>query len=510
MQVTSDRLRALARASDGFTMIIALGVMLVTGLLIVAAFAAAQGDIRLSGNDLQQKQAYYAALAGVQEYEYQLQSNPNYWETCPKPASTTTLQESGVRYEVNPLPANKTVACSEANPFETMIEATGPQANTFRVESTGYAGKDKRAIVATFKVNGFLNYVYFTRYEDEDPQLSGQPVSECKRYHEEKGKPQRSASCGVIEFAPGDNVNGPMHTDDAALACGEVEFGRKGNVPPDPVEINGGPYETGCGGATGHPIYNSPTKGPEVGTELIPPESDTSLAAYVESGYEFEGATTLVLEGKFVSVTNANYNGGVTKQIELPKNGLIFVRASKSAICKYVYQQEPADTAALIKEEAPCGTIYVKGNYSKSLTLAGENEVVVKGNIVPTGVTPPAKPAGTITLGLIASGFVRVYHACGGGGSEEGLTNPWIYAAILSTAHSFAVDNFGCGSSLGELNVFGAIAQNFRGIVGRVGGSGYLKEYQYDNRLATDEPPYFLAPLKAGWKVARETAPTGG
>jgi hypothetical protein len=46
--------------------------------------------------------------------------------------------------------------------------------------------------------------------------------------------------------------------------------------------------------------------------------------------------------------------------------------------------------------------------------------------------------------------------------------------------------------------------------VGTTGGTGYLKNYNYDERLATDEPPYFLAPLKAGWKIIRETAPTQG
>ena len=72
------------------------------------------------------------------------------------------------------------------------------------------------------------------------------------------------------------------------------------------------------------------------------------------------------------------------------------------------------------------------------------------------------------------------------------------------------MDNFGCGPGEGELNVYGAIAQDYRGIVGLVGSSGYVKNYKYDERLATDEPPYFLAPLKAGWKVIRETAPSSG
>jgi hypothetical protein len=95
-------------------------------------------------------------------------------------------------------------------------------------------------------------------------------------------------------------------------------------------------------------------------------------------------------------------------------------------------------------------------------------------------------------------------------GNNSEMENPWIYAAILSTSHSFLVDNYNCGNNLGNLNIYGAIAQKFRGIVGTVGGSGYIKEYIYDERLATDEPPYFLAPLKAGWKIARETASAAG
>ncbi len=70
--------RARLAAQDGFTMVIALGVMLVCSLLVAATFEAANGDIDLSHRDSLQKQAYYAALAGVQEFEYHLQANPDY------------------------------------------------------------------------------------------------------------------------------------------------------------------------------------------------------------------------------------------------------------------------------------------------------------------------------------------------------------------------------------------------------------------------------------------------
>jgi hypothetical protein len=95
------------------------------------------------------------------------------------------------------------------------------------------------------------------------------------------------------------------------------------------------------------------------------------------------------------------------------------------------------------------------------------------------------------------------------------MANPYIYAAILSTAHSFLVDNYACGetgsSGTQTLHVYGAIAQKFRGVVGSGEDEhGYLKDYKYDPRLATDEPPHFLAPLKAGWKIIRETSPESG
>ncbi len=105
MTLISISTRARLAAEDGFTMMIALGVMFVTSLLLVAAFTAANGDIHLSYTDTTQKQAYYAALAGVQQYEFQLQTNPNYWQTCETPKSSV-IEEASEKYEVTLLPAS--------------------------------------------------------------------------------------------------------------------------------------------------------------------------------------------------------------------------------------------------------------------------------------------------------------------------------------------------------------------------------------------------------------------
>ncbi len=525
MKLTS-RLNAALAAQDGFTMILALGVMLVSSLLMVAAFEAASGDIHLSHRDSTQKQAYYAALAGIQEYEYHLQENPDYWETCAAPSSTVP-QEPYEHYEIKLLPASTaplgTKACNSANPFATMIQSSGAEANTFRIESTGSAGKAgstgyaSRSLVATLHVVGFLNFIYFTQYEVEDYSLYG-GSPECENYYAKRQ--ELGVECNTIVFANNDTVAGPMHTDDAVDICGKANFGRSGHNPPDEVQINGGIYTT-CGSS--EPTFYTANGKSSVGLELRTPEGDLSLATYVkEGGYEFTGVTHIVLNGAENTMT-VTRSTGVKETLKWPENGLVYVRSNKEekAACTYVYSPTNADNATETKNETNCGDVYVSGSYSSPLTIGAEEDVIINGNIYPTSVAGKlgSEPSGTNTLGLIAGNYVRVYHpltgpnggSCGGAENEKGsLSNPWIYAAILSTNHSFAVDNYNCGESLGSLNVYGAIAQRFRGIVGLTSGPGYIKDYKYDERLAVDEPPYFLNPLNAGWEVDRETAPTGG
>jgi len=70
------------------------------------------------------------------------------------------------------------------------------------------------------------------------------------------------------------------------------------------------------------------------------------------------------------------------------------------------------------------------------------------------------------------------------------------------------VDNWNCGPPLGALHVEGAIAQKFRGPVGTGSGlsisTGYRKDYVYNDRLRYREPPYFMDPVQASWRVARQ------
>ena len=156
-----------------------------------------------------------------------------------------------------------------------------------------------------------------------------------------------------------------------------------------------------------------------------------------------------------------------------------------------------------------CGNLEIQGTYSVSVTVGVENDIIIKDDVRRTSTAD-------VLLGMISNNFIRVYHpvknldtnSSGGydcdnnGGPAPNVT---IDAAILSLAHSFIVDNYFCGATIGTLTVNGAIAQKFRGPVGTsvsgVPESGFIKSYTYDDRLRFRSPPRFLDPVQASWKL---------
>ena len=75
------RTRFLA-AEHGFSMIVVMGVMAASSLFVAAAFAAANGDLPLTRDSQDRKQAYAAAEAGINYYQYHLNQDPDYWTKC--------------------------------------------------------------------------------------------------------------------------------------------------------------------------------------------------------------------------------------------------------------------------------------------------------------------------------------------------------------------------------------------------------------------------------------------
>jgi hypothetical protein len=539
MRLSTIRHSRAARGERGFSLVLTVIVLFVVTALLGGAFDAVFFNSRATRNDLDQKRALLAADAGLSIYDQQLNANPNYWDTCPSGGATgltglsvpgSTDNGSTEYYSYKTLPATGSTGCNTSNPIATTIEpsSSAAAAGSFRAEFTGSSGKITRTIVAQFQPPSFLNYVYFTNYEIGDPTALNETGSTANTWS--TPVPRNDNNCGgAINFITGDSINGPMHSNDDLAVCGTPSFGSTSPSSPDTVEahsiidpnncantptINGAPVST-----TNQPT-NNPLQLPANDAQLLQVadggNSTHTNGCYTGAGCVFTGPTTIQLTGSTMTVTNAAFNGGAADpNMAQPGNGVIYVTNST---CTATYSAG----SAVYGNDAGCGDATVWGNYSSSLTIGTDNSILINGNIVQTGniSTPTAAPSGSTVLGLIANKFVRVVHPVTSNCQSNTTSGPYngttytstsnvdIDAAILALNDSFINDNFECGTPLGTLTIWGAVAQNFRGFVGTESNgqvaTGYLKNYNYDTRLATLSPPSFLNPV-TDWSVARVT-----
>jgi hypothetical protein len=501
-------------------MIAVMGVMAASSLFVAAAFAAVNGDLPLTRDSQDRKQSYAAAEAGINLYQYHLNQDPDYWTKCttvPAPNGTelqpVNLAWDGVtpsadprrwrnvagrptQYTIELLPAPGKAKCVVGDIASMLNPATG----TFRIRSTGRprANSDlKRSVIASFRRKSFLDFLYFTDFETTDPvnySATNQSWAETN-CGSGKYRPQRSTSCTEIQFADADAIAGPFHSNDSILSCGTPEFGR--TTTADKIEFTQPTpawKELGYPCPAGPPKFNTP---PRTGAaKLTMPTTNLSLETLgaAPEGKLYTGKTTIRFNTSNMLVTNA---AGTTTTENFPANGVIYVKSGTGG-CGTL--RPPSDADYL--EPPSCGNVYLSGTYGKSLTVAAANDIIVR----PTGTSTTNGDvigSGDSVLGLIATNFVRVYHPCSG----TVMPTVQIDAAILSLLHSFTVDNYDCGSKLGLLTVKGAIAQKYRGAVGTggssSGGTGYIKDYRYDDRLQYRSPPFFLDPIAASWHVIR-------
>lgn len=508
---------------DGFTLAVVMLASLVTSMVVLVSVSAVNGDLRLTERDLERKQAYEAAQAGLADYSFHLNGDTNYWSKCTNvPMPNAVNQEgainrrrdvpgtSGASYAIELIPAEGQAACDPANPVISMVEQGNSARGTFRVASTGYAGDASQRIVASYKRSSFLDYVYSTQFETSDPEtyedeetIEG-AYQQCTKTYED-GRldayiPGTNRVCDIIRFANDDRINGPLHTNDALVVCGRPTFGR---TSADVISVSApepGWFQICSGGQEPNFLGDYRTRQPD----LNPPPSNGQLAN-VPGAAKYTGVTDINLSG--TTMTVATSTGTITRAI--PSSGVVYVSQGS---CATGYSPFRATYPTPTAPPAPgCGNVYVSGSYSGQLTIAAENDIIIDGNLTRSGDG---------LLGLIANNFIRVKHPftrtnrgkgqCDGGSNGSGtLPNLRIDAAMLAIQHSFIVDHYDCGAQLGTLEVNGAISQRFRGAVGTGGGSsgstGYLKNYTYDDRLRYVSPPYFLDPIQASWQIQRQT-----
>jgi Tfp pilus assembly protein PilX len=539
------RLSRLRHQESGFALISVLLGIVTASLVVAVAVTAVNGDIRIGKRDLDRKQAYAAAQAGLADYIFHLNKDTDYWSKCTNVPTPNAVNQQGstarrrsvpgsttATYAIELIPASGQSSCSQTNPVQSMIETTGQAVGTFRIRSTGFVNCaanqtsggscTTQKIVATFKRSSFLDYVYFTQLETSDPVTYGDQNTINGAYQQctktiAQGRysapiPNSGGKyCDTISFIDGEQINGPLHTNDALVICGRPYFGR---TAADAIEVSSPPrgWFSNCSSWNDQPIF----RGTYVTNSavLTPPPTNTALAN-VPGVLSYSGQTKIVLSGTNMTVTN----NGTTSTVPIPTSGVVYI---DNGTCSAAYNP----FTATYPPTSTCGNALVSGSYSKPLTIAAENDIIIEDDITKSSTTPEA------ILGLIANNFIRVKHpicastdlgctngtvsrqtakgSCNSGVNGTGTnSNLRIDAALLAIAHSFIVDHYDCGADLGTLTVNGAISQKFRGAVGTFGGwgggTGYEKNYNYDDRLRYISPPRFLDPVQSSWHMQRQT-----
>lgn len=250
-------------------MLIAIGAALTGATSGLQQAVAAQGSTR----------ALDAAYAGVQDYIAKLNADstyPQYGNPASSFSKTSTVSlplttnpafslDSGASstWATVPIPGGATVGSYRYEVDNSQYGATG----LLRVRSTGRFGNFTRTIVANIQQQGFINYLYFTDFETQDPAVTG--ASGCASYLWSTAS-RNTNNCPIIQFGPNDKLAGPIRSNDTITVCGSTFNGSVTSSNPGTPIIR---TPSGCAAGT----YNASQPG--YAPVLAMPATNTAMKA---------------------------------------------------------------------------------------------------------------------------------------------------------------------------------------------------------------------------------------
>lgn len=556
--------RARLAGEKGAALPMVIGITVVLGLLVTTAVAFATGGFRQAAATQEWSASLAAAYAGVEDYQSRLSEDTSYVQYGNPLAAFSSTSDVRLPTGAN---ANAAFNVAAGEPWVSIPVPAGGESSSFfryevdnseyagsgviRVRSTGKVGAETRTIVADLRQSGFIDFLYFTDYEIQDPSFSG-ASSSCVKYWWD-GRSGISGNCGEIAFSGGDTVDGPVHSNDTIRICNATFVGKvttsyapASGLRYNPRNSNG----SSCSGQVFN-VLQSPSFSPVIGMpatnsqHLRETRSDLITDGVPRPGCLYTGPTEIQLNSNGTitvrspwtlktritgspatngsapaecgSLSGLHSSSGAT--FALPPSNVIYVqdvpavssdpnywksnKQPSNVDCKSISGNRDGngigyptyyETASSSSYQCRVGDLFVKGTLSGQTTLSAEHYVYVTGDI-------KYKNPDEDVLGLVGNDAVWVWNPTDS--SNRTLLSDYnrrIDAAILSVGHTFAVQNPGAGSGRGTLTVNGAIAQKFRGIV-RQGNGGYTKDYVYDTRLRYTAPPKFLSPVTTSYGV---------
>jgi hypothetical protein len=521
----------------GAALLIVIGIGLVMVLMITTGLSVALSGMRQSSSEADHNAALDAAYAGVQDYLARVDADASYTNygnpastfsatstvTLPKTTNPAFNVKAGQAWA--PVPGSNGRASFRYEVDTSLYKTTG----VVRLRATGLVGSTTRTVLSNLRVRGFVDYIYFTDYEIQDPKLTGKPAS-CE-IHAWEG---RAPSCGTIQFAKTDHLNGPVHSNDTFVICGTTFDGAVTTAnPKQPLYVKADPScpapQFGPGNITHAAtlpmpqtnsamqaetrsdlstspgcLYTGPTQiaynADGTMTVVSPWTRYTNITATsgtdpaecgsVSALHSGAGATVPQLDANLLYVqdvptdtTDPNYSptdsGSLPSGFEClgPDGSTALADSNASAGWRYNGVQYPE------AGESPASGWYLNGTDSTKWdttapaygcrsgdlfvrgTVAVQTTAASENYVYVTGDIKD-KDKNRDVLGLVGQNGVLVHNPMSALSVPLNLAgNREIDAAIVSVAHTFQVQNFDRGPARGTLTVFGSIAQKFRGPV---------------------------------------------
>lgn len=276
-------------------------MMLVAGLLVLSTSGAVK-----SASDRDYQNAVAAAYAGLADYQSKI-SNDNGYAVYGTTANAQFSATAGAVFQgLGPNSTTNTAFVGWVSVPKTTdqwfrYEVDNSQyaaQGILKLRVTGKSGATTRSLVANLKGDGFINYLYFTNYESAQPSTTSSACT--SNYQWQTGV---SNTCGYVQFAARDVLNGPIRTNDTFTSCGATF---NGSVEDHDGTVN---RPSGCASSTfngGAPAATAYLGLPALNSNMSQ-EARTDLPATVpRPGCLYTGPTTI------------NFNGDSTMTVRSP------------------------------------------------------------------------------------------------------------------------------------------------------------------------------------------------
>ncbi len=212
--------------------------------------------------DLDYKRAHAAAQAGIADYSFHLNNDNSYWARCTEvPEPNAVNQQGSTARRGASCPARRCRIRDRTAARDEQIDNAKPPNRSNRCSSRAVptpapSASARPATPATPKprwsrpTSGRACSTTSTSpsYETLDPvtywtqtMING-AYTQCTKFYREgrsaRTSPAPRRNCIEINFISGDNIKGPLHTNDELLICGTPKFGRSA---ADVIEVGAPP-----------------------------------------------------------------------------------------------------------------------------------------------------------------------------------------------------------------------------------------------------------------------------